>query len=261
MEDLSKLSNEELFKMLKRSGINAGPITPTTRSVYEKKMRNHLKENTVPVQKVQEELISPKKNYVEPEPEIIFAKPTTPKEEKPVRSILRRSTEEKTFDSAQSDQPIFTKTTVTTIQSTTIEDIMNDEEIERSPVTRASPIRSMNPPSYKPSPVREVAKEPSKIEFKLLNKPQQPTQLQQPLQSEFANQFRQTPPNIRKRTAVVDRSSANEKNETKTTVEKPKASSGFLNIKYMVIVMIITAIVYLTLTHLQANPENPVEIN
>lgn len=255
MEDLSKLTNEELFKMLKKSGINAGPITPTTRSVYEKKMRNHLKEksqeSTVPVQ---DEMISPKKNIVETEPEILFAKPATPKEERPVRNILRRSTEEKTFDSAQPDQPVFTKTTVTTIQSTTIEDIMNEDVSERHSIPRSSPIRSMNPPTYKASPIREVTKEPTKVEFKLLNKPQQP------VQSEFVSQVKQTPPNIRKRNAVVDRSSVNEKAETTPTVEKPRASSGFVNFKYMVIVTIITAIVYFLITHLQSNPENPVEI-
>ena len=41
-ENLSKLSNDELFKMLKKYGINAGPITTTTRSVYEKKLLNFL---------------------------------------------------------------------------------------------------------------------------------------------------------------------------------------------------------------------------
>ena len=46
-EKLSQLSNDELFKLLKKNGLNAGPITASTRSVYEKRLKNYYdtKEN------------------------------------------------------------------------------------------------------------------------------------------------------------------------------------------------------------------------
>lgn len=116
MEDLSTLSNDELFRLLKSSGINAGPITQSTRSVYEKKLKNYLNDVTSDSPKV----ASPKKS-VNREPvvelravdvEPIFAKPATPKVkqapapvpepepvyqpvqvDKPRRSILRNSVE------------------------------------------------------------------------------------------------------------------------------------------------------------------------
>lgn len=116
MEDLSTLSNDELFRLLKSSGINAGPITQSTRSVYEKKLKNYLNDVAADSPKV----ASPKKS-VNREPVVelravdvdpIFAKPATPKVkqapalvpepepvyqpvqvDKPRRSILRNSVE------------------------------------------------------------------------------------------------------------------------------------------------------------------------
>ena len=78
--DLTALSNDELFKLLKRSNISAGPVNNETRSVYIKKLMKKMKE---PVQN-QNDLILinddddennarvPKQEpirYVEPEPE------------------------------------------------------------------------------------------------------------------------------------------------------------------------------------------------
>ena len=47
IENIPGLSNDDLFAMMKKAGLNAGPITASTRSVYEKKFRNFLetKEN------------------------------------------------------------------------------------------------------------------------------------------------------------------------------------------------------------------------
>lgn len=42
---LSSLSNDELFKTMKKCGLNVGPITPSTRSVYEKKLKNYIEGN------------------------------------------------------------------------------------------------------------------------------------------------------------------------------------------------------------------------
>jgi hypothetical protein len=41
-ENLEKLSNQELFKALKLFNINCGPVTATTRSLLEKKLRNTI---------------------------------------------------------------------------------------------------------------------------------------------------------------------------------------------------------------------------
>jgi len=44
-ENIGSLSDEQLFKVMKRNGLNVGPITSTTRHLYEKKLRNHLDNN------------------------------------------------------------------------------------------------------------------------------------------------------------------------------------------------------------------------
>lgn len=42
IDQVEKLSDEELFKTLKGHGLNVGPITPTTRSLYEKRLKTFL---------------------------------------------------------------------------------------------------------------------------------------------------------------------------------------------------------------------------
>lgn len=42
VNNIDKLSDEELFKALKDSGLNVGPITSTTRSLYERRLKNHI---------------------------------------------------------------------------------------------------------------------------------------------------------------------------------------------------------------------------
>jgi hypothetical protein len=41
-ENIDKLSNEDLFKFSKQYGLNVGPITSTTRHLYEKRLKKHL---------------------------------------------------------------------------------------------------------------------------------------------------------------------------------------------------------------------------
>ncbi|XP_075120283.1 LEM domain-containing protein 1 [Leptodactylus fuscus] len=45
--DLKSLSDSELKEQLKKHGVNPGPILPTTRTVYEKKLQQLLEENQV----------------------------------------------------------------------------------------------------------------------------------------------------------------------------------------------------------------------
>lgn len=45
-ENITSLSDEELFKTLKKCGLNVGPINKSTRSVYEKRLRNYLDGNS-----------------------------------------------------------------------------------------------------------------------------------------------------------------------------------------------------------------------
>lgn len=40
--NLDKLTDDELFKALKEVGLNVGPITSTTRSIYERRLKNFL---------------------------------------------------------------------------------------------------------------------------------------------------------------------------------------------------------------------------
>ncbi len=128
MQDLSTLSNDELFKLCKSSGISAGPITQTTRSVYEKKLLRYLNEVTdspkpvetpvespspVVILKANLQAASESSNNVEA---LKFAKPLTPKPkpqqqqpepeivyvEKPSRrSVAKLSSEERIFEITQ----------------------------------------------------------------------------------------------------------------------------------------------------------------
>ena len=41
-ENLRSLSNDDLFKIMKKYGINVGPVNISVRSVYEKKLKNYL---------------------------------------------------------------------------------------------------------------------------------------------------------------------------------------------------------------------------
>lgn len=41
-ENLRSLSNDDLFKIMKKYGINVGPVNVSTRSVYEKKLKSYL---------------------------------------------------------------------------------------------------------------------------------------------------------------------------------------------------------------------------
>ena len=50
--ELSKLSDNDLFKLMKQAGMEMGPITATTRSVYEKKYAKYLKEKKIPMPRV-----------------------------------------------------------------------------------------------------------------------------------------------------------------------------------------------------------------
>ena len=83
MEEIGKLSNDELFRLCKSSGINAGPITASTRSVYEKKLRSFLLDVTSESASKSEAPPAAKQPVVElraidldvP----VFAKPATPK--------------------------------------------------------------------------------------------------------------------------------------------------------------------------------------
>ena len=42
IEDISQLTDSQLFSTMKKCGLNVGPITGTTRSLYERKLRNFL---------------------------------------------------------------------------------------------------------------------------------------------------------------------------------------------------------------------------
>ncbi len=44
-ENIGGLNDEQLFKVMKSYGLNVGPITSTTRHLYEKKLRNYLDNN------------------------------------------------------------------------------------------------------------------------------------------------------------------------------------------------------------------------
>lgn len=261
------MSNDELFKLLKSSGINAGPITPSTRSVYEKKLKNCLNDLTADSTKSD----SPVKNSIVREPvvelravdvEPIFQKPATPKAkpapapapvpepepvyqpvqvDKPRRSILRNSVEK------QQPEPVVQESITTYYERTERQAFNAASTIQ--PMSRNSEVRE--PEARRKSPMRQQTKEVPKPEFKLLrqSQPQQAT-------SDYTSSSR-TEPNIRKRTATVDRPTPLSSNAPEiATVEKPKANWGSL--KFMVLVMLVTGIVYFFMTQMQSNPEMPI---
>lgn len=45
-DNIGKLTDDELFKTLKELGLSVGPITSTTRSLYERRLKNHLEGNS-----------------------------------------------------------------------------------------------------------------------------------------------------------------------------------------------------------------------
>ena len=45
-DNIDKLTDEELFKALRESGLTVGPITPTTRSLYERRLKNFIEGNS-----------------------------------------------------------------------------------------------------------------------------------------------------------------------------------------------------------------------
>lgn len=263
--DYSTLSNDELFKLLKSSGINAGPITPSTRSVYEKKLKNCLNDVTTDSPKVD----SPVKESIVREPvvelraidvEPIFQKPATPKAkpapasvpepepvyqpvqvDRPRRSILRNSVEK------QQLEPVVQESKATYYERTERQAFNAASTIQ--PISRNSEVRE--PEARRKSPMRQQTKEVPKPEFKLLrqSQPQQAT-------PDYTCSSR-TEPNIRKRTATVDRPTPLSSNAPEiATVEKPKANWGSL--KFMVLVMLVTGIVYFVMTQMQSNPEMPI---
>jgi len=268
IEDLSVLSNEEIFKLCKSSGINAGPITATTRSVYEKKLKNYLNEinnesvTTVPNStkiesepidvlkpRLHDDLKHHKNFFVEPnvqqkiaEPETIFVKPATPKSkerqdilqvDKSRRSILKNS-EQKTFENIQFNDQFYTR-----------------DEAVRMEILNKESLRNEN------SAVIKKVSEKEMPEFKLL-KPQNNYMGEEPSQIAFQTS---STTNIRKRTATFDKPTVLISNIEKSDVplETKKSKSGIFNPKAMILVALVTTLVYFVMIHLQSNPENPVE--
>lgn len=304
MEDpvnISSFTNEELFKYLKKCGINAGPITTTTRSVYEKKLRNHLNinkeqpnENQVtnlkanleifetekkkepvaapiskPVENKQTNLNKintiniPSQKTTEPA-KTLFVKPALPQEhsseiihvEKSTRNILRNSNEE--------NESVNTKSSEYTVHHTTNIFLSRNESLKKesseSPL-RESPLRTTNLSSNSDAKLKETSrnlkKDVPKPEFKLL-KPQM--ELEHNYVSGLRRETGFTTPNIRKRTATIEKPTviSNKSHEgSSVTAEKKAGGSGMFNLKYMALVMFVTAIVYMVMIHLQSNPENP----
>lgn len=276
MQDLSVLSNDEIFKLLKSSGINAGPITASTRSVYEKKLTKVLTgmDSTIPAAPEHISPVKPKESLIsksvvsEPvvslkasEAETVFVKPSTPKPrkepepepeiiqvvEKPRKSILRKSTEETHFDNNDTEPVYYRKEETTTFNAASTIQPKIRSEFTR---TTNSPMRQSTTTAYRkePSPVRKEVPMP---EFKLL-KPSQPTTITQ-----TATSYRE--PNIRKRTTTIEKPiPVSEARTSTSTSVKPKENGGS-SIKYMIMVIIVTVIVFFVMTQLQSNPENPVE--
>ncbi|CAF1106117.1 unnamed protein product [Brachionus calyciflorus] len=60
LESISKLTDEELFRELKKNNLKTGPITGTTRFLYEKRLRYHLYPELV-----EQEANSPSSNFTE----------------------------------------------------------------------------------------------------------------------------------------------------------------------------------------------------
>ena len=50
-ENLHKLTGDQHFKELKNCGLSPGPITSTTRSIYEKRLKAYLEKNSPLAQK------------------------------------------------------------------------------------------------------------------------------------------------------------------------------------------------------------------
>lgn len=105
-EDVPSLSDTELMKVLRQAGLNKGPITSTTRSLYEKKLMKFLEhsklpENIAPVKTQSEKNFDkPKPHAVEPlkesnkndvantnSPKHVEKKPV--KQSKPIKTLIQ----------------------------------------------------------------------------------------------------------------------------------------------------------------------------
>lgn len=296
MQDLSSLNNDELFKLCKSSGISAGPITAGTRSVYEKKLMRLSVSNSIPgieysavkpgaeiqspvvilkanlqAKESPPLVVEPPKvahsaytNLVEPA-KSTFVKPVTPK---PVRQ-----TEPEICAEKPARRSVERDTQPTIIQSTSTSRIYREEIFSGISSDRPSPQRQQKKTE---SPSKKVIQP----EFRLLNRQPEPQQEQQQYENKYSYTRNEpvarpstsgsytTGPNIRKRTATVERPTVLADipnvamNEAKWTNsgEEVKKSGGFFNLKYILLVVFVTTIVYFLMMHLQSNPENPIEI-
>lgn len=296
MLDLASLSNDELFKLCKSTGIPAGPITPSTRSVYEKKLLRVLNDSSKPVTespvvilkanlqaKETQPLVaeSEKSTFMKPitpirlpVPEIVIEKPT-PKQisqpeaqvfiEKPARrSIVKTSSEERT--SYEMSNPIEARDTQPTIIQSSSTSRIYREEIFNGISDRPSPQRQQQKKTESPKRVIQP-------EFRLL-KQQQPSEQYENKNNNSYNirnetvaqastsKSASTGPNIRKRTATVespyDLSDRTANAMVNEEVNVEKKDGGFFSFKKILLVLVVTLILYFLMMHLQSNPENPI---
>ena len=86
IEELNKLTNDELFSVMKKNGLNAGPVMPSTRFLYEKKLINFLNEKqltSVEIERNEEDTTNTEKN--EKTEETVTKSPKAAKSASPVK--------------------------------------------------------------------------------------------------------------------------------------------------------------------------------
>lgn len=128
IESVSSLSDEDLFKHLKKNGLKCGPITATTRYLYEKRLKQFLDPSLIEKQTEQNEQQTEEKTDQQSESVIKVEVETISQKNEEINRDTPVETKRHQVD------PVESKVTITPISSTVYE----ETELDKSTDSTAS---------------------------------------------------------------------------------------------------------------------------
>ena len=138
IEELNKLTNDELFSVMKKNGLNAGPVMQTTRFLYEKKLINFLNEKqltSVEIERNEEDTTSTDKTEetVTKSPKAAKgASPAKPGSESPSKQNMNKSQIEFKLLKDDVDETVVTKRNVKSSNQPSKVEQEVDEQVSNS---------------------------------------------------------------------------------------------------------------------------------
>ena len=137
IEELNKLTNDELFSVMKKNGLNVGPVMPSTRFLYEKKLINFLNEKqltSVEIERNEEDTTNTEKTEKTEETvtkspkEAKSASPAEPGSESPSKQNMNKSQIEFKLLKDDVDETVVTKRNVkSSNQSSKVEQAVEEQ--------------------------------------------------------------------------------------------------------------------------------------